>query len=141
MLLEVILEDDVNCPRCERLLPVLRRICDELNIPFTIKHLGNRAVAAYEEDSASRTFSPEWIEKWGLKEHKRSLKKIAPVLTYIKSIGAQTFPNIVIRWHDGIRTKEIVIRGYDDSDEERAKRFAANLYTLLKTLKQVVYRR
>jgi len=141
VLLEVILEDDVNCPRCERLLPVLRRICDELNIPFIVKLLGNRAVAAYEGDSASRTFSPEWIEKWGLKEHKRSLKKIAPMLTYIKSIGAQTFPNIVIRWHDGIRTKEIVIRGYDDSDEGRARQFAANIYTLLKTLKQVVYRR
>jgi len=141
VLLEVILEDDVNCPRCERLLPVLRRICDELNIPFTIKHLGNRAVAAYEEDSASRTFSPEWIEKWGLKEHKKSLKKLAPILTYLQRIGAQTFPNIIIRWHDGMRMKEIVIRGYDDSDEERARQFASNLYTLLKTLKRVVHGR
>ena len=141
MLLEVVLEDDVNCPRCERLYPVLRRICDELNVPLIVKHLGNRAVAAYEEDSASRTFSSEWIERWGLEEHRRSLKKIAPVLAYIKSIGAQTFPNIVVRWHDGVRTKEIVVRGYDDSDEGRARQFAANMYALLKTLKQVVYRR
>jgi len=141
VLLEVVLEDDINCPRCKKLLPILRRICDELNIPFTIKLLGNRAVAAYAEDSASRTFSPEWIERWGLREHKRSLKKLAPILAYLKSIGAQTFPNIIIRWHDGIRTKEIVIRGYDDSDEGRARQFIANIYTLLKTLKRVVYRR
>ena len=141
MLLEVILEDDVNCPRCAALEPLLKKMCDDLNIPFAVKYLGNRAVAAYEECVASRTFSSRWIERWGLREHKRKLRKLSPVLAYLQRIGAQTFPNIVIRWHDGIRMKEIVIRGYDDSDEERARRFAANLYTLLRTLKRVVYRR
>jgi len=140
VLLEVILEDDVNCPRCEKLLPVLRRICDELNIPFTVKHLGNRAVAAYEKDSASRTFSPKWIGKWGLREHKKKLKRLSPVLAYLQRIGAQTFPNVIIRWHDGIRTKEIVIRGFSP-DSSEARRYISNLYVLLKTLKRVVYRR
>ena len=139
MLLEVVLEDDVNCPRCEKLLHPLRKICDDLNIPFRVKFLGNRAVASYEEDSSSRTFSPEWIERWGLKEHKKKLRKIAPVLTYLQRIGAQTFPNVVIRWHDGVRVKEIVIRGFDPSDEERARAFLRNLYALLKSLKEVVY--
>lgn len=141
MLLEVILEDDVNCPRCERLYPLLKKMCDDLNIPFTVKYLGNRAVAAYEECVASRTFSSEWVERWGLREHKRKLKKLSPVFAYLQRIGAQTFPNIIIRWHDGVRMKEIVIRGYDDSDEKRARQFATNLYTLLKTLKRVVYGR
>jgi len=141
VLLEVIMEDDVACPRCEKLLPVLRRICDELNIPFTVKLLGNRAVASYEQDSSSRTFSPAWIRRWGLREHRERLGRIEPVLAYLQRIGAQTFPNIVIRWHDGVRMKEIVIRGYDDSDEERARQFVANLYTLLRTLRRVVYGR
>ena len=118
----------------------MRKICDDLNIPFTVKYLGNRAVAAYEESVSSRTFSSEWIEKWGLREHKRKLKKVAPVLNYLQHTGAQAFPNIIIRWHDGIRMKEIVIRGYDDSDKERTRQFTANLNMLLKTLKQVVYR-
>jgi len=140
VLLEVILEDDVNCPRCEALLRPLSRICDELNVPFRVKLLGNRAVASYEEDSSSRTFSPEWIERWGLKEHRKKLKKIVPVLTYLQRIGAQTFPNVVIRWHDGVRVKELVIRGFDPSDEARVKSFLSNIYALLKTLKGVVYR-
>ena len=140
VLLEVILEDDVNCPRCERLLPVLRRICDELNIPFMVKYLGNRAVAAHEDSVVTHTFSPEWIEKYGLSEHKKALKKIEPVLRYLRRIGAQTFPNVIIRWHDGIRTKEIVIRGFDPNSED-AKSYISNLYSLLKTLRKVVYRR
>jgi len=140
VLLEVIMEADVNCPRCAKLEPMLRRICDELNIPFMVKYLGNRAVAAYEESVASRTFSPEWIERWGLKEHKRSLKKLAPILTYLQRIGAQTYPNVIIRWHDGMRTKEIVIRGFDP-DSKEAQTYISNLYVLLKMLRQVVYRR
>jgi len=140
VLLEVILEDDVNCPRCAALEPLLRKICDELNIPFTVKLLGNRAVAAYEKDSASRTFSPEWIGKWGLREHRKKLKRLSPVLAYLQRIGAQTFPNVIIRWHDGIRTKEIVIRGFSP-DSSEARRYISNLYVLLKTLKRVVYRR
>jgi len=139
MLLEVVLEDDVNCPRCEKLLPRLREICNKLNVPFIVKLLGNRSVAAYERDSASRTFDPNWIKRWGLKEHKMSLKKIAPTLNFLRSIEAQTFPNIIIRWHDGIRTREIVIRGYDDSDKKRADRFLTNIYLLLSVLKRVVY--
>jgi len=139
VLLEVVLEDDVNCPRCEALLPLIRKLCDDLNIPFYVKHLGNRAVASFEEDSSSRTFDPQWIERWGLKEHKRSLKKMESVLRYLKSIGAQTFPNLVIRWHDGMRVKEIVIRGFDYSDKDRVRAFISNLRILLSMLKRVVY--
>jgi len=140
MLLEVILEADPVCPRCEKLEPILRRICNDLNIPFIVRYLGNRAVAAYEESVASRTFSPEWIEKYGLPEHKKSLKKIEPILRYLQRIGAQTFPIVIVRWHDGVRTKEIVIRGFDP-DSEDAKSYLSNLYVLLKTLRKVVYRR
>jgi len=140
VLLEVILEDDVECPRCAALEPILRRICDELNIPFTVKYLGNRAVAAYEESVASRTFSPKWIGKWGLPEHKKKLKKLAPILNYMQKVGAQAFPNVIIRWHDGLRMKEIVIRGFDPNSKN-AKQFLSNIYTLLRMLKGVVYRR
>ena len=140
MLLEVIVEADVQCPRCEKLVPMLRRICDDLNIPFIVKYMGSRAVAAHEESVASRTFSPEWVERHGLQEHKKKLKKIAPILNYMQRIGAQTFPNVIIRWHDGVRPKEIVIRGFDPYGKE-AKTYLSNIYMLLKTLKSVVYRR
>jgi len=140
VLLEVVLEADTKCPRCAALEPLLRKMCDELNIPLTIKYLDNHAVAAYEESIASKTFSPEWVMRYGLPDHKKKLGKIAPVLKYLQRIGAQTFPNVIVRWHDGIRTKEIVIRGFDPYSDE-SKMYLSNLYTLLKTLKQVVYRR
>ena len=140
MLLEVVLEADTQCPRCEALAPLLRRICDELNIPFTVKYMANRAVAAHEESVASRTFSPEWVEAWGLEEHKRKLKKVEPMLRYLQRAGAQTFPNVIIRWHDGARMKEIVIRGFG-MDPDKTKQYLSNIYTLLKALKRVVYGR
>jgi len=140
MLLEVILEADINCPRCAALEPLLRKICDELNIPFIVKYLGNRSVAVHEDSVVTHTFSPEWVERYGLPEHKKRLKKIEPVLRYLQRIGAQTFPNVIIRWHDGIRIKEIVIRGFDPYSKE-AQSYISNLYSLLKILRKVVYRR
>ena len=138
MLLEVIMEAEVTCPFCARLKPLLEKLCRDLDIPFTVKYLGNRAVAAYEDSVASSTFSPEWIEKWGLDEHKKKLKKLAPVLAYLQSVGAQTFPNVIIRWHDGIRVKEIVIRGFNP---KKAGEYLRNLQILLSTLKRVVWGR
>jgi len=140
VLLEVVLEADVKCPKCASLEPLLRKMCDELNIPLTVKYLSNRAVAAYEESVASRTFSPEWVMQHGLPEHKEKLEKITPLLQYLQNIGAQTFPNVIVRWHDGIRMKEIVIRGFDPYSED-SKAYISNLFTLLKTLKQMVYGR
>lgn len=138
MLLEVIMEADVTCPFCARLKPIVQRLCDDLDIPFIVKYLGNRAVAAHEDSVVASTFSPEWVEKWGLDEHKEKLDKIAPVMEYLSRIGAQTVPNLIIRWHDGARVKEIVIRGFNPN---RAQDFVMNLYTLLKMLKKVVWGR
>ena len=140
MLLEVVLEAAVECPRCAALEPLLRRMCDELNIPFTVKYMGNRAVAAYEESVVSMTFSPEWVERWGLREHRERLGRLAPVLRYMQRVGAQTYPNVIIRWHDGARMKEIVIRGFDPGGKE-AQAYLSNLYALLKMLRRVVYGR
>lgn len=140
MLLEVVLEADVNCPKCAKLEPLLRQICNELNIPFTVKYATTRSVAAYEESSSSRTFSPEWVKRWGLAEHKKKLEKLEPVLRYLQRIGAQTYPNVIVRWHDGVRVKEIVIRGFSP-DSDKAQDYLRNLYTLLRILRRVVYRR
>ena len=142
MLLEVVLEADERCPRCARLEKLLKRLCDDLNIPFTIKYIGGtRSVAAYEESVSFKTFNPEWVEAHGLPEHKKSLEKIKPVLRYIQRTGAQVFPNVIVRWHDGMRIKEIVVRGFDPSDEDASRKYLSNLYALLGTLKQVVRRR
>jgi len=139
VLLEVVLEADLQCPRCKALERHLRRICNELNIPFRVKYFVSRSVTWYEESVSTHTFSPEWIREHGLPEHKKVLEKISPILAFIQRGGVQLFPNTIIRWHDGYRVREIVIRGFDPGDEERARVFLANLYSLLRVLKRVVY--
>ncbi len=116
---------------------LVRQICNELNIPFTMRLFGTHAVSAYAEDSVSHTFDPDWIQRYGLKEHKRKLKKMEPVLRFFRAMGMQPFPNLVIRWYDGARVKEIVISGFDPSDEEKVKQFATNIRKLLAILKSV----
>jgi len=141
MLLEVILEDEVTCPRCPELEKILRRICRDLDIPFSVKFLGNKALANYEESVISRTLDPEWVKTFGSPEHKRSLEKIEPLLRYMKERSIHAVPNTIIRWHAGTNVKEIVIRGFNPNDKEQVKAFVANLYALLKSLKRVVYGR
>jgi hypothetical protein len=41
------------------------------------------------------------------------LGRIGKVLDMIQSTSLQSYPNLIVRWHDGVRTREIVIRGYD----------------------------
>ena len=140
-MVEVILEEDPQCPRCRALEKVMRKICNELGIPFTVVIHSTRAVAAFKEDSSSHTFDPEWVQRWGLDYHKKKLKKLAPILAAFKQAGFQAFPNLIIRWHDGGRVKEIVINGYDPWDEEKAKQFEENIKTLLMLLLRGVERR
>ena len=138
MLLEVIVEADPLCPRCEKLIPKLRKICDDLNIPFSVRYVGGSSPASYEESVVTHTLSPEWVERWGLDEHKRKLKRLEPVLRYLSKAGVSMTPTVIIRWYDGARLKEIVVRGYDISDEKASRNYLANIYVLLKTLKKVV---
>ena len=133
MLVEVILEADINCPLCSALEKIVRRVCDDLNVPFTVKYAAHRSVASYEETTSFHTFSREWVERHGLSEHRSVLGKIGKVLDMIQSAGLQTYPNLIVRWHDGVRPREIVIRGYDPRG---AREFTRNLATLLMYLKK-----
>jgi hypothetical protein len=133
VLVEVILEADINCPLCSALEKIVKRICDDLNVPFTVKYAAHRSVASYEETTSFHTFSREWVEKHGLSEHKSALPRIGKVLDMIQHAGLQTYPNLIVRWHDGVRPREIVIRGYDPRE---AREFARNLITLLMYLKR-----
>jgi len=133
VLVEVVLEADINCPLCSALEKILRRVCDDLNIPLTVKYAAHRAVASYEETTSFHTFSREWVERHGLSEHRSVLGKIGKVLDMIQSAGLQTYPNLIVRWHDGVRTREIVIRGYDPKE---AREFTRNLVALLMYLKK-----
>jgi len=132
-LVEVILEADINCPLCSALEKIVKRICDDLNVPFTVKYATHRSVASYEETTSFHTFSREWVERHGLSEHRSVLGKIGKVLDMIQSAGLQTYPNLIVRWHDGVRPREIVIRGYDPRE---AREFTRNLATLLFYLKK-----
>jgi hypothetical protein len=133
VLVEVVLEADINCPLCSALEKILRRVCDDLNIPLTVKYAAHRSVASYEETTSFHTFSREWVERHGSFEHRVALGKIGKVLDMIQSAGLQTYPNLIVRWHDGVRPREIVIRGYDPRG---AREFARNLATLLMYLKR-----
>jgi len=133
VLVEVILEADINCPLCSALEKIVKRICDDLNVPFTVKYATHRSVASYEETTSFHTFSREWVERHGLSEHRSVLGKIGKVLDMIQSAGLQTYPNLIVRWHDGVRPREIVIRGYDPRE---AREFTRNLATLLFYLKK-----
>jgi hypothetical protein len=133
VLVEVVLEADINCPLCSALEKIVKRICDDLNIPLTVKYAAHRSVASYEETTSFHTFSREWVERHGSFEHRVALGKIGKVLDMIQSTSLQTYPNLIVRWHDGVRTREIVIRGYDPRG---AREFARNLATLLMYLKR-----
>jgi len=137
-MIEVILEADDRCPRCVALEPILRRICNELDIAFVVKYMSMRSVASSEESVTFHTFSSEWIERHGLDEHKKSLDKIKHVLDYIQREGVQMFPVVRIKWFDGMRWKEIVVRGFDPSDANSRQGFISNIYALLRTLRKVV---
>jgi len=136
--IEVIMEADLRCPRCVALEPVLRRICSELDIPFTVKYMSLHSVAAYEDSSILHTFSPEWIERFGLPEHRKSLKKIKPILDYIQRNKVSMVPVVRIRWFDGLRWKEVAIRGYDPNDPN-SRQFISNIYALLRMLRRTVF--
>jgi hypothetical protein len=133
VLVEVVLEADINCPLCSALEKILRRVCDDLNIPLTVKYAAHRSVASYEETTSFHTFSREWVERHGSFEHRVALGKIGKVLDMIQSAGLQSYPNLIVRWHDGVRTREIIIRGYDPKE---AREFTRNLATLLMYLKK-----
>jgi hypothetical protein len=134
-LVEVVLEADINCPLCSALEKVVRRVCDDLNVPFTVKYATHRSAASYEETTSFHTFSKDWVEKHGSSVHKSALGKIGKVLDMIQSVGLQSYPNLIVRWHDGVRPREIVIRGYDPRE---ARAFAHNLIALLMYLKRGV---
>ena len=135
MFIEVILEADIHCPYCAVVEKIVKRICSDLNIPFSVKYATPRSIASYEDTVVFHTYSRDWIERFGSNDQKKSLSKIAAILDLIQRRGLQSYPNLIIRWYDGVRFKEIVIRGYD---AEKARDFARNLISLLRGLKRFV---
>ncbi len=137
-MIEVIYEYSVRCPRCA--LEDIKKICEELNVPFIPRYMHTHNVVISEESVATQTMSPSWMMTWGTPEQRKKLKKLLPVMLFLRSIRANPVPVIRIRFHDGARLKEIVIRGYNPHDKEAVKQFLTNLRVLLKTLKEVLER-
>jgi len=137
-MIEVILETSPNCPRCHRALSKeIREICDTLGIPYYERIVDTKAVAVFVRDATTRTLSEDWIATYGSERHKRLLQRHRKVVEYLsKNVS---FPNLIIRWHDGARPKEIVIRGFAiDENDERIKPFLDNIRKLLYILKRGV---
>jgi hypothetical protein len=136
-LIEVILEAEVTCPRCAALYKIMRRICDELNIPFSVMYNTPSSIF-YEDTTAFHTFSKEWIERFGSEEQKEKLKDVEKVLNFIQREHINMYPVLRVRFVEGGGLQEIVIRGYDPSKE---REFATNIYILLRVLKRAAYGR
>jgi hypothetical protein len=136
-LIEVVLEADVTCPRCAALYKLMRRICSDLNIPFSVRYNTPYSVF-YEDTTAFHTFSREWIERFGSEEQREKLRGIEKALNLIQREHLNMYPVLRVRVVEGGRPQEIVIRGYDPSKE---REFAANIYALLRVLKRAAYGR
>jgi len=133
---EVILEESPTCPRCALLRPLLRRLCDELGVPFFEVVVDTEAVAAYAQDARSRTLSGEWVEAFGTPRQRELYRRHRRVFEALASGAA--VPNVRIRWHDGARTREIVIAGFPagaEGSEEAIARYLANLRSLIRALR------
>lgn len=126
-MIEVILEADPNCPLCERAKRFLREAARDLNLPFTVRYYATRSVAASwgTPPVTQHLYDPD-------SPFASSLSKEAKeVLTVMKQEGLNLYPVIRVRWGIG-KGKEVVIRGWLESEEYKAKLLA--LLTLVKEL-------
>jgi thiol-disulfide isomerase/thioredoxin len=133
---EVIIQDNPLCPHCEALrkslLPVLKR----LDVVVDEHVIGGHSLSAFEEDYASATYKPEWIEAFGSNEMKKKLKELSPILNYLG--GAVSFPVIKVRWYDGVAPREVVIKGFPtDVDSPDVKEFVRNFASFIQMVKKV----
>ena len=137
-MIEVILETSPSCPRCHKILArAMREICDRLGIAFTEKNIDTDAVAVFEKDSMTRTLDENWIAEYGDEKHKKLLRKHRGIFKFLSKRAA--FPNLIIRWHDGMRPKELVIRGFpNDEKDPNIQPFLRNVEILLMILKKEV---
>jgi hypothetical protein len=135
-MVEVVLQESVLCPRCEKLRPILERICDMLNIPL-IRREVDIDPHIWGGDSASETFRKEFIER-----HKPELAGDPFVMAVASRLSRSVHtPVVVISATVGDRPVQIVIRGFPTSYSQETRRFEANLYALLRGLKEVERRR
>ncbi len=134
-MIEVVLEVGSDCPRCHKILArAVRAICEELDIPFFEKIVDAHAVAAEEGDATTRTLRSEWIYTYGSKRQREFYEKHKEILDRLSRYRA--YPNLIIRWHDGARMKEIVVRGFPaDEEDPRIPPFLRNIRILLHVLK------
>jgi len=134
--IEVVLESSPNCPRCHTVLArAIRELCESLGVVFHEKTVDTDAVAVFERDSSSRTLDEEWVEAFGSERHRQLLRRYGAVFKYLSTAVAT--PNLIIRWHDGMRPREIVIRGFPaDESDPRIKPFLDNISRLLLMLKR-----
>jgi len=106
-----------------------------LGIPYYEKNLDTDAVAVFERDALTRTLDEEWITAYGDAKQKRLLQKHKAIVKFLSS--KVSFPNLIIRWYDGVRPKEIVIRGFPiDENDKRIEPFLDNISKLLFVLRR-----
>jgi len=130
-LVEVMLQESPFCPYCEKLRPILERVCEALNIPLFRRQV-SLDPHIWGGDAAHETFRREFLE-----QHAPDIAKdpLASALAEYLSRRIHT-PVIVISANLPDRPLQIVIRGFTTRYGEETAAFERNLFTLLRGLKE-----
>ncbi|MGC9086083.1 MAG: hypothetical protein ACP5IT_07850 [Thermoproteota archaeon] len=135
-MVEITIQYNPLCPHCEALKKALKPILKRLGVVIDEHLIGGHSLSAFEEDYASATYKPEWVEQFGSREMKKKAKELEPILNYLG--GAVSFPVIKVKWYDGVARREVVIKGFPtDVDSPDAKQFVRNFSQFIQMVKKV----
>jgi len=128
---EVTLQESPFCPFCEKLRPILERICEALNIPFFRRQV-SLDPHIWGGDAAHETFKKEFLE-----QHAPDLAEdpFASALSEYLSKRIHT-PVVVISADLPSGPLEIVIRGFTTKYGQETVAFERHLFMLLSSLKE-----
>ncbi|RLE84959.1 MAG: hypothetical protein DRJ67_09705 [Thermoprotei archaeon] len=135
MIAYVVLEYSPRCPRCDAALKVLRRICDELDVPLIVRRVGSEAPAlgsrlAYHPTSVQHTFTEEFARSSGDLEAASAIRGLREAGLDPSALTPTPVIRIVVAGPKGRR--ELLIRGFPLG--EGLRQAYANLYALLRSI-------
>ncbi|MEM1532381.1 MAG: hypothetical protein QW599_06020 [Nitrososphaerota archaeon] len=129
-MVEVILYESLQCPRCARIRPILERVCDVLNIPF-IRREADLDPHIWGADEARDTFKPEFLEK-----HAPDLAQNPTAMSIASLLSRYVQTPTVVLSANLDKPVKILIRGFPAEYDERIRVFERNIYATLKELKE-----
>jgi len=136
----VTLQYSPNCKRCPYLERLVRRICEDLRIPFVVERIGS--VGDPRKPLIRIPFVAQ--DTFRVEKAREIDPQGAVYLERLRELGFNPereipTPVLIIDVHKrGKFFDRIIIRGFDPSDREKVRSFIENLGSLLESLKEVV---